>query len=134
MRQSIQNDTNIVYPELSYKLVGLAFEIYNELGPGYQEKYYQRAYEIALQENALDFKREEFVPLTYKGNDIGRYFIDFVVDEKIVVEFKVGSSVRRGDIRQVFGYLKSKNLKLGIIVVVKSDGVTYKRIVNIRKD
>jgi len=134
MRQSIRNNTNIVYPKLSYKLVGLAFEIYNELGPGYQEKYYQRAYEIALKENGIEFIREEFVPLTYKGNDIGRYYIDFVVDEKIVVEFKVGSLIRRGDIRQVLGYLNSKNLKLGIIVVVKSGGVTYKRIVNIRKD
>jgi len=45
----------VVYPELSYKIVGILFEVYNQLGPGYQEKYYQKAIEKAFTENNLKF-------------------------------------------------------------------------------
>ena len=48
-------ESKVVYPKLSYRIVGILFEVYNQLGPGYQEKYYQRAIEATFGENKLKF-------------------------------------------------------------------------------
>jgi len=48
--------TDLIYPELSYKIIGILFEVYNNLGPGYQERYYQKAIRAALREQGIKFK------------------------------------------------------------------------------
>lgn len=120
----------ILYKELSYKIIGLAYKIYNEIGPDYQEKIYQRAFEIELEKEKLNFEREKYVPLTYEGESIGKYFIDFLIENTVVLEFKVGNYFYPKDIKQINGYLKSEGLKLGIVILFTKDGVEYKRILN----
>ena len=130
--------TDLIYPELSYKLVGILFDVYNELGSGFQEKYYYRGIREALKTANLSFKEQQFIPLKYKESKIGHYFIDFVVEEKIVLEIKQGERFLKGNINQVYGYLMAQNLKLGILVNFTRDGIKFKRILNIdsyiRKD
>lgn len=60
-------NSKLVYPELSYKLVGILFEIHTELGNRYQEKYYQRAVEVKLKNNKISFKKEINVDLKIDG-------------------------------------------------------------------
>lgn len=78
-----------MYPELSYELVGLAFNVSNRLGFGYQEKYYQRAYEMELLDRKKLYKKEQKCVLMYNGRRMGRYFIDFVVENTIVERNKI---------------------------------------------
>ena len=85
---------DLIYKEKVYELAGLLFEAYKELGFGFQEKYYQRAYEQLLIENKIRYKKELHFPITFKGKIIGRYFIDFLIDDKIVLEFKVSEEYR----------------------------------------
>lgn len=120
----------LIYPELSYKLVGLAFKVYNDLGSGYQEKYYKRAFELELQRENITYKKEKEVPLIYDGESIGKYFLDFIIEDKLVLEFKVGNFFHSRDIKQILGYLKSTNSRLGILIICKKDKLAYKRIVN----
>lgn len=82
----------IIYPEESYQLIKLSFNVFNKLGFGYQEKYYQRAYGQELTEDGFIFQRERPVRIVYRGKIIGRYFIDFVIRGRIVVEFKESNS------------------------------------------
>lgn len=105
---------DLVYPELSYKVIGLCFECYNKLGYGYQEKYYQRAFSQLLKRDKFLFKREQKHVIRFEGGIIGRYFIDFVIDNKIVIEFKVAEQFHNTFRTQVLGYLKATSLKLGI--------------------
>lgn len=119
-----------MYPDLSYELVGMCFDMYNRLGFGYQEKYYQRAYAGDLKEKDKRFVREQKCVIVYQGRKIGRYFIDFVVENKIVIEFKIANDFYPQHIKQVLGYLKATNLKLGIIILITKDGLRFKRIVN----
>ena len=122
---------DLIYPDLSYKIIGILFEVFNELGYGYQEKYYQRSIAIAFKNNKIQFKEQVYSPILFNKYKIGNYFFDFLIENKIVLELKKGNRFSRKDIEQIFGYLKKSNLKLGILVNFTSTGVKYKRILNI---
>ena len=78
------DNEKVIYPELSYRIVGIAYEVYNELGYGMQEKHYQRAFEVSLKEKDVLFESQKCVELSYKNESIGRYFLDLIVDDKII--------------------------------------------------
>ena len=122
--------TKLVYPQLSYKIVGVLYKVHSELGGSYQEKYYQRAVKIALKNESISFKREIAVDLTYKGNKIGKYFLDFLVEDKIILELKTKPRFAKEDFRQVRAYLKAKKLKLGILANFRGNKLIYKRVLN----
>jgi len=123
---------DLVYPELSYKIVGLLYEVYNDLGYGYQEKYYEKAVAKALEQERLKYKEQLYVPFEFKNQKIGEYYLDFLVEDKIIVELKKGDKFSRKNIEQVYAYLKAKNLKLGILAQFSTNGLKFKRIVNIK--
>lgn len=119
-----------LYKDLTEKIIGLTFNVYNSLKYGYQEKYYQRAFEQILQENNIYFKKELSVPIEFRGTIIGRYFIDFVIENKLVVEFKVGKEIKDQHVQQVLAYIKTNSLRLGLILLMSPNGVIVKRIIN----
>jgi len=126
------SDNRIIYKELSYEIVKILFEVYNNLGYGYQKKYYQRAIEVAFTKVGFEYKSQCPYKIRYKGEIIGRYFIDFIIEDKIVLEIKKGDYYSRKNFEQVYAYLKATGLKLAIIANFTSDGVKFKRVLNIR--
>ena len=118
----------LVHPELSYKLVGILYKIYNKLGGGYQEKVYQSALRRELTENKIGFIEQVSVDLLYEGNKINRYRLDFIIEHKIVLELKVTPRFTPRDIMQVLGYLKKSGLELGILVSLNRNAIFHKRI------
>lgn len=115
----------------SYKIVGVLFDVYNELGFGYQEKYYYRAIKNKLINNGFKIKEQLYVPLVADGKHIGSYYLDFLVNDCIVLEIKVANAVYPKHVKQVHGYLKANKLQLGIIGVFTKDGIIQKRVVNL---
>lgn len=122
----------LVYPELSFKIIGILFDIHNEIGGGHKEKYIQKAIENALKKEKIPFQKELRCPLIYDDKEIGKYFLDFLIDNKIVLEIKVGERFKKEYFNQVFSYLKAKKLKLGILVNFTREKVRFRRILNIR--
>lgn len=120
----------LIYPELSYKIVGLLFRVHNKLGGRYQEKYYQRAVEVALKEERIAFKKEIAVDLSFNGAKIGKYILDFLIEGKIILELKATPRLTREDFRQVSSYLKAEKLKLGILANFRGEKLFYRRILN----
>lgn len=118
----------LIYPELSYKLVGLLYKVYNQLGGGYQEKYYQQALKRELFVNKIPFLEQVRTDFNYNGKMIGRYYLDFIVDHKIVLEIKAVPSFSKKDIMQVLNYLRQSDLKLGILASLNRNNIFYKRI------
>ena len=102
----------------------------NLLGSKLQEKYYQRAIEIELEKQEVPFKKQKLVDLVYEDMPIGRYFIDFVIDDKVALEIKASDYFKKDFSLQVLAYLKSAKLKLGIIANFNSDRLLYKRLIN----
>ncbi|MFC1727833.1 GxxExxY protein [Patescibacteria group bacterium] len=123
-------DKGLIYKNLSYQLMGVLFKVHNKLGPAYQEKYYQRAIEKELKKQKIPFDREHRVKLNYEGENIGHYFIDFVVNDKIALEVKSIRFLKGKYLNQVLAYLSSANLKLGILVNFNAERLYYKRIIN----
>lgn len=120
----------LVHPELSYKIMGILFEVHNRLGNGFEEKYYQRAVEKLFKLNEMNYSKELKADISFEGDRIGKYFLDFLVDDKIIVELKTVSELLPIHFRQIRSYLKVKNLQLGILVNFRSKKLTYKRILN----
>lgn len=120
----------VIYPELSYKIVGILFKVHSTLGNKYQEKYYQRAIAVEFKNQDVNFEKELCVDLDYGGCKIGKYFLDFLVENKIVLEIKTTDRFRMIDFKQVEGYLKSKKIKLGILCNFRKERLEYKRVLN----
>ena len=110
--------------------MGILFRVHTELGGKYQEKYYQRAVEVALKEEGLSYEKEISVDLTFNNVKIGKYILDFVIEDKVVLELKATPRFNRDDFKQVFAYLRAKKLKLGILVNFRGDKLVYKRVLN----
>lgn len=121
---------DLVYPELSYKIVGCAFEVHNELGSGHHEKYYQRALSESFSKHIIPFKQYVYYPLVFNNKIIGKGTLDFLVNNQIIVEIKKGDRFSKRHIDQVLGYLKLTNLKLAILVNFGLEKVSFTRIVN----
>jgi len=122
----------LIHPELSYKIMGIIFKVYNDLGYGYQEKYYQRAAALEFDKEKIRYIREKEVKLEYNDKNIGKYFLDFIVNDRIVLELKIANYFHSRDIKQILGYFKATGLQLGILIIFTSKGIKYKRIINIR--
>lgn len=125
-----KDDSHLLHSELTRVAIGCVFEAFKELSFGYQEKQYQRAVEVELEKMKLKFQREQHQRLLYKGRTIGQYFMDFVIEEKIVLELKVANEFFDTHINQVLGYLKSTGLQVGLLAIITKDGVRIKRIMN----
>ena len=122
---------DLVYPELSYEIVGCAFEVFDELGPGHSEKSYQRAMAIALRAKNLQFSEQVYYKLKFRGEIVGRGYLDFLVDGKIILELKKDVNFSKTHMEQVLNYIKLSKLKLAILLNFTKEGVKFKRIVNI---
>lgn len=121
---------DLVYPELSYKIMGVLFKVHNNLGPNHPEKHYQKAIEIELGMAGIPFEREKLVRLNYEGQSIGKYFLDFVIDQKIALEIKTIDFFGKAEWRQVRDYLNSEHLKLAILVNFSKPSLAFKRVLN----
>jgi len=123
---------DLLYPELSYQLVGLLFEVHNTLGYGYLEKYYQKAIAALLRKSKIKFKEQVLVEIEVGDEVIAKGYADFIIDEKIIIEIKKGDSFRKNNMDQLNSYLRMTGIKLGILANFTSTGLLYKRLVNIR--
>jgi len=123
--------SDLIYPKFSYRVVRILYDVYNELGFGYQEKYYQKAIAIAFDKDKIKYKEQVKVSIKYNDSSIGNYFLDFLLDDKVILEIKRGNYFSKKNIEQVYAYLVATNLKLGIIANFTSSGIKNKRIVNI---
>ena len=122
---------SLVHPELCYRIVGKAFDVYNEIGYGHKELIYQKALAQSFSNSGVKFKEQVYSPLVYQTTKVGRYFLDFLVEDKIVVELKAGEKFLKKNIGQVYSYLKANNLQLGILINFTKEGVKFRRIVNL---
>lgn len=121
---------NIVFPELSYKIIGASFNAFNKLGWGLSEKDYGRALALELKNLGLSYQEEVYIPLQYESKNLSRYFADFIIEKKILLELKVVPKLGYTHVKQVLSYLKSSGLRLGILIYFTRDGVKYRRVLN----
>lgn len=115
---------NLLYPELSYALIGICFETHNELGRYAKEKQYGDFIEKRLKELKIPYKREMVIANT--GN-----IADFFIDNKIILEIKSKRILTRDDYYQIQRYLQICDIKLGFLINFRSEYLVPKRVIKI---
>lgn len=110
-------NTNIIYPDESYRIIGACFEVYKEKGCGFLEAVFQECLEIEFDLQEIPFVPQHSLPLTYKGRPLQQcYIADFVCFDKIIVELKAVEKLADEHRAQVLNYLHATGFKLGLLV------------------
>ena len=115
--------------ELTYKINGAIFEVHRTLGEGFLEKVYENALVIELQN--LGLKAESQVPINvnYKGNIVGEYFADLVVENQVILELKAVDELTMAHQAQLLNYMRATGMPLGLLVNFKGEKAVIRRLV-----
>jgi GxxExxY protein len=109
--------STIIYPELSYKVMGACFEVYKEKGCGFLEAVFQECLELELSEQAIPFVAQPSLNLEYKGRPLKQtYAPDFVCYDRIILEIKAVTALNDEHRAQVHNYLRATGHRLGLLV------------------
>ncbi len=131
MKQPLLKRTDLVYPELSYQIVGILYNVYDSIGHGYNESVYQKAVAVACANASLKFQEQVYFPIMFQDKRIGSGYLDFLIEDKVVLELKRGDRFVKAHIGQVYQYLLANKLQLGILAYFAPRTIHFKRILNI---
>ena len=119
----------LLHEDLSYRIIGAAMEVHQILGAGLWEKIYSKALARELALRQISFEREVLVPVEYKGEEIGRYRADFIVEGRILLELKARDDLSRAHLGQALHYLTGKDLRLAIVLNFGSSSLQFTRVI-----
>jgi len=104
------------------------FTVHNILGPGFSENVYERALIEEFKNQGLSFSNQKLIKIRYKEKDVGVHKLDFVIEDKVVLEIKSQSDLMPIHSAQLKSYLRSGGYKLGILANFGKEKVEFKRI------
>ena len=120
-----------LYENESYKIIGILFEVHKNLGKGFSEIVYKDALEYEFNKNEIPFEREKEYLVNYKETILKhKFYADFVVFDKIILEIKSTDSFVNNHYAQCLNYLKISGNKLAFLVNFNQISLEYKRIIN----
>jgi GxxExxY protein len=119
----------VLYKELSYKIIGAAMEVHRVLGPGFLEAVYQAAMAHELTLRGTHFEQLKQLSVNYKEVRVGSYEADFVVEDEIILELKSMSALRPEHEAQAINYLAATGYRLAILLNFGASSLQHKRIV-----
>lgn len=120
----------LIYEDLTYKINGILFSVHNERGRYCNEKQYADAIEQKLKEVGFNYEREKRLSSSFKGEPEGRNIVDFLIEDKVVVEIKAKRSIGKDDYYQAQRYLRALGKKLALLVNFRNKNLRIKRILN----
>lgn len=114
--------------DLTYKIIGCAMKVHAVLGNGFQEVIYQRALAIEMEKQGLRFERELEMPLFYDEKPIGSRRVDFLIEEKVMVELKALIKLEGVHLAQGLNYLVAYEVDLGLLLNFGAQSLEVKRL------
>lgn len=106
----------MLHGEITERIIGSFFDVYNELGHGFLEKVYENALALSLRGCGLDVCQQEPITVRYKGAVVGEYFADLLVNRVVIVELKAVDQLAAAHEAQLLNYLKATNLEVGLLL------------------
>ncbi|UFH34137.1 GxxExxY protein [Flavobacterium acetivorans] len=123
-----------IYKDENYKIVGILYEIHKHLGKGFSEIVYKDALEFELQNSNIPYEREKEFSVNYKNTILKhKFYADFVVYDKIILEIKTVACFDNSHYNQCLNYLKVSGNKLAILANFNLTSLEYKRIIDSKK-
>jgi len=130
-RQATNQTGVLLHGDLTQKIIGLCFEIHNQYKSGQKESLYQNALEEKLIRDTIPFVREKQIHIKSidTGKIIGNYRLDFVIDNKVIVETKAMKFTPHKIEQQLYTYLRNSPCQIGLLINFGSSKLFVKRII-----
>lgn len=106
----------LIHGEITSSILRAFYDVFDALTYGIPESAYHRAMRIALSDLGLAFSIEHDLPVTFRGQLVGKYRADLIVEEKIIVEIKTAPRIVEVHVNQLHGYLKISQLQVGLLL------------------
>lgn len=106
----------MLHEEITSKIIEAYYTVYNTLGHGFLEKVYENALRYELQEFHYRVEHQKNIPVFYGGHQVGNYFADLLVEEKVILEIKSADAVRIEHETQLINYLKATKIEVGLLL------------------
>ena len=117
----------ILYKELSYRIVGCFYKVYNKLGPGHKEDIYHKALKIEFDKQGINYTSKKRLKIEYEGKEVGVYEPDFIISDKIIIEIKSVLNMPKVFEKQLYYYLRSTDYKVGYLVNFGTEDIDIRR-------
>ena len=105
-----------IHKELSQKVIGAFYSVYNALGYGFLEKVYENAFKHELELIGFNVQSQVPIEVFYRGIKVGQYFADLLIEKSIIIELKAAESLCEEHEHQLTNYLKATNIELGLLL------------------
>jgi len=102
--------------ELTEKIIGVFYDVYNELGHGFLESTYAESLVVALEEVGLRAAREVAVPVWFRGRKVGQYYADLMVQDAVLLELKAARALESAHEAQLLHYLRATEIEVGLLL------------------
>jgi len=112
MREDQQRLKHKVLTEL---IIGVFFDVYNELGHGFLESVYEKAFELALASKNVSARRQIEIPVWFRGHKVGDFTADMLVQECVLLELKAGRALDASHEAQLLNYLRATDIEVGML-------------------
>jgi len=110
------NSVGLKHAELTDKIIGVYYDVYNELGYGFLESVYEESMAMALGEAGLQAERQVAVPVLFRGRQVGDFRADLLVEHKVLLELKAARTLDRSHEAQLLHYLRATEVEIGLLL------------------
>ena len=118
----------LLHEDLTETILKACFEVSNELGAGFLESVYEKALLIALRQQGLKAENQVPVSVTFRGEGVGDFFADILVERKVLIELKAVKTLAPEHPAQVINYLKATGLQVSLLVNFGNPKLEYRRL------
>ena len=115
--------------DITYVINGAIFEVNKGLGPGFLEKVYEKALLYELKNRGLKSVGQAPITVNYKGQCVGEYFADILVEDRVIIELKTAKKIEKIHEAQLLNYLKATGIQVGLLVNFRYPKAEIKRLV-----
>ena len=106
----------MLHADITKKIIECFYKVYNTLGYGYLEKVYENALAIELENAGFQLTQQQPITVYYKGQPVGEYFADILVEDKVILELKTAEKLIKEHKAQLFNYLKATDKEVGLVL------------------
>ena len=115
--------------DLTYRIIGAAMSVHNQLGPGFKEEVYEKALELELNKDDISVDRQFPAPVEYRGEQVAVFYLDLFVENQVVVEIKALShQLTNDELAQAINYLKATEAPVGLLFNFGRRKLEYRRV------
>ena len=101
---------------MEYLVRMISNHVWDTLGPGYSERVYHNAFEVALRMNSVSYETERIIPIFFQGHNVGNVRADLIIDQCMIVELKSVTKLKDDNRNQIRNYMKLTGIGTGMLV------------------